>query len=119
MGGINKLIGLMMLVPLILTAQSINERHKLLSRTIGTRPEEDISHSTIAVMLPIVLVFFIVGSSLEVAAYLLFNYKVHPWKDLLSADEQNNTYTQTDTTETSTHINQVLVKEDTPAGNET
>ena len=56
--------------------ESINERHKLLSRTIGTRPEEDISYSTVAVMLPIVLVFFIVGSSMEVAAYLLFNYKV-------------------------------------------
>ena len=56
--------------------ESINERHKLLSRTIGTRPEEDISHSTIAVMLPIVLVFFIVGSSMEVTAYLFFNYKV-------------------------------------------
>ena len=56
--------------------ENVNERHKLLSRTIGTRPEEDVSHSTIAVMLPIVLVFFIVGSSLEVAAYLLFNYKV-------------------------------------------
>ena len=56
--------------------ERINERHKLLRRTIGTRPEEDVSYSTVAVMLPIVLVFFIVGSSLEVAAYLFFNYKV-------------------------------------------
>ena len=55
---------------------NINERHTLLSTTIGTRPEEDISYSRAQVILPSVVVFFVVASSIEVAAYLLFNHKV-------------------------------------------
>ena len=55
---------------------NISERHWLLSRSIGTRPEENVSYWNAQVILLTVLVFFIVGSALEVTAYLLFNNKV-------------------------------------------
>ena len=92
--GINKIIGFSMLVPLVFTGmylfyflkckkcnifctvKNIIERHEILTRSIGTRPEEDISYKTCQVLPPLVFVFFFFGSVLEVFFYLLFNYKV-------------------------------------------
>ena len=93
---VNKVIGLIMLLPLICTGiysslqilvcilikylvYKIDERHQLLSKSIGTRPEEDVSYSRAQVILPAVIVFFVVGSFVEAAAYWLFNYKVQCW----------------------------------------
>ena len=59
-----------------LPVYNINERHTFLSTTIGTRPEDDISYSRAQVILSSVMVFFMVGSLIEVATYWLFNYKV-------------------------------------------
>merc|ERR1719450_1246508 len=97
-----------MLLPLIYAVNKITERHMLLSKTIGTRPEENVSYMNVQIMLATVVALFIVGSSVEVAAYLVFNYKVHPWRDLLRCDEQHST----DKTEISTQEMIVIVEDE-------
>ena len=44
--------------------------------TIRTRPEEDVSYTRAQLILPIVVVYFLIGSIVEAAMYWLFNYKV-------------------------------------------
>lgn len=56
--------------------KKINQRHEILSNTIGTRPEEDHSYERAQVLTPAVIGFFVLGSVLEVASYWVFNYKV-------------------------------------------
>jgi len=112
---VNKLVGFIMLVPLIWTVHNIKERHDILTWTIGTRPEEDISYLRAQVMLPAVMVFFVVGSLVEAATYWLFNYKVHPWKDMLHTVEKCSKDTQTDKdmAETSTQTDALSTQKDT------
>ena len=86
----------------------INERHDLLSRTIGTRPEEDYSYEQAQVLIPVVIFCFVLGSVLEIVSYIVFNYKVlilniklkililkqcqvHPWKEMMVEEENINT----------------------------
>ena len=54
----------------------INERHEILGRTIGTRPEEDHSYEQAQVLIPVVIFCFVLGSVLEIVSYIVFNYKV-------------------------------------------
>jgi len=70
--------------------KNIIERHEILTKSIGTRPEEDISYKTCQVLPPLVFVFFFFGSVLEVFFYLLFNYKVHPWKEMMMKDKPSS-----------------------------
>ena len=56
--------------------KNVIERHEILTRSIGTRPEEDNSYEICLILLPSVLGFFLIGSFLEAVFYLLFNYKV-------------------------------------------
>ena len=55
---------------------NITERHDILSKTIGTTLEENRSYGNAQVLLGTSLAFFIIGSSLEAIAYLLFTFKV-------------------------------------------
>ena len=54
----------------------INQRHGILSRTIGTRPEENHSYEQAQVLIPVVIFCFALGSLLEIVSYMVFNYKV-------------------------------------------
>ena len=55
---------------------NINQRHELLSTTIGTTEEEDLSFQRTKVLLPLVLILFPLLSGLEMATYWAFNFKV-------------------------------------------
>ena len=55
---------------------NINQRHEVLSTTIGTTEEEDHSFQRTKVLLPLVLILFPLLSGLEMATYWAFNFKV-------------------------------------------
>ena len=58
------------------TVTKITRRHDILSKTIGTTPDENRSYENAQVLLGTSLAFFIIGSILEAIAYLLFTFKV-------------------------------------------
>ena len=66
-------MGILNFIPIV---SNINARQDLLSRTIGTRSEEDHSHYNALVILSTVVTVFVTGAILELIVYLLFTYKV-------------------------------------------
>ena len=58
------------------TVTKITERHGILSKTIGTTPDENRCYENAQVLLGTSLAFFIIGSILEAISYLLFTFKV-------------------------------------------
>ena len=55
---------------------SINQRHTILSQSIGTRPEENHSYEQAQLLLPATISFFLLGTVLEIVFYVVFNFKV-------------------------------------------
>ena len=88
----NLIFHLLMLLPLIYTGENelriflssqtlsegvnISRRHHLLTRTIGTRQEEDHSYQRLLLLLSLFVVSVLVFSLLEMAFYFLYSVKV-------------------------------------------
>merc|ERR1712183_550167 len=84
---VNFFFNFVMLVPLIYTANKIFERHDLLGETIGQRSEEKDSYENVQLLLMLVLPFFLITSILEPVVFLVYQYKFHPWKDIITDSE--------------------------------
>merc|ERR1719320_1268503 len=69
---------------------NINKRHTILSQTIGTRPEENHSYEQAQLLHPATICFFLLGTVLEIVFYLVFNFKLHPWKEMMMEDDDSN-----------------------------
>merc|ERR1712183_618749 len=84
---VNFFFNFLMLVPLIYTGNKIFERHDLLGETIGQRSEERVSYENVQLLLMLVLPFFLITSILEPVVFLVYQYKFHPWKDIITNSE--------------------------------
>merc|ERR1712046_113551 len=80
---------MIMLIPLWFTDYKINLRHTLLTRCIGAKKEEEDSLSNCNTLMITVTVCMIVFSILEVAMYLLYNRKYHPWVKIITGEVVN------------------------------
>jgi len=87
---VNKIIGLIMFAPLIYMVININQRHTILSQSIGTRPEENHSYEQAQFLIQATISFFLLGTVLEIVSYLVFNFKLHPWKDMMMEEDDSN-----------------------------
>merc|ERR1719470_161460 len=80
---VNFIFNLLLLVPLFYTVTNIWERHALLGRTIGTKEEENISNENATFWLTVVTSLYFLLSIMELCLYLFYNFKAHPWKDII------------------------------------
>jgi len=79
---------LLLLVPLLVTASKVRERHSVLVVNIGTFAEEDKAHdllNSLSMSLPIVVMVIWVLDALLAAVYLKW---LHPWKILLQEEPE-------------------------------
>ena len=83
---VNLVFHLLMAVPLIYTGSNIIQRHNLLSRTIGTREEENESYFHLLILLPVLIVSVITFSILEMVFYFLYSFKVKSGVNNLSSN---------------------------------
>ena len=78
---------------LFLTAIKISERHNILYETIGYLPEEQTSYEQVWIIANSSLVFVIFGTILEAILVVIYNEKVHPFKniiiDFITAEKQD------------------------------
>ena len=77
---------------LFFTAIKISERHDILYETIGYLPEEQTSYEQVWIIANSSLVFVIIGTILEAILFVIYNEKVHPFKniiiDFITAEKQ-------------------------------
>ena len=77
---------------LFFTAIKISERHDILYETIGYLPEEQTSYEQVWIIANSSLVFVIFGTILEAILVIIYNEKVHPFKniiiDFITAEKQ-------------------------------
>jgi len=71
--GVNMIISLLMICPLLYSGKKISIRHNLLSRTIGTKSEEDQSYQTVHTLQLVVTLCLVFFSLLEMVFYLTYN----------------------------------------------
>merc|ERR1719318_2466897 len=80
---VNFIFNLLLLTPLFYTVSNIWERHEILRKTIGTKEVENISHANATFWLTAVTSLYFLFSIMELVVYLFYNYKAHPWKDII------------------------------------
>ena len=82
----------LMVYKLFFTAIKISERHDILYETIGYLPEEQTSYEQVWIIANSSLVFVIFGTILEAILVIIYNEKVHPFKniiiDFITAEKQ-------------------------------
>merc|ERR1719318_2213886 len=80
---VNFIFNLLLLIPMFHTVTNIWERHEILGRTIGTKEEENISNDNATFWLTAVTSLYFIFSIMELFLYMFYNYKAHPWKDII------------------------------------
>merc|ERR1719500_429587 len=79
---------LLLLVPLLVTASKVSERHSVLVRNIGTFAEEDEAYellNNLSMSLPLVVIVTWIFDALLAGVYLKW---LHPWKILLQEEPE-------------------------------
>jgi hypothetical protein len=61
--------------------------------SIGTFPEEDESYNLVTILMIVLPIGLLLLSFLEWGIFLLYNGKMHPWKDIFVV-EQEDDYSQ-------------------------
>ena len=62
------------------------ERHRLLEATIGTLPEEKVARNTCVLLASILPIGLLLCFLLQIALFLLYNFKLHPWAKIIQQD---------------------------------
>ena len=82
-----------MVYKLFFTAIKISERHWILYETIGYLPEEQTAYEHVWIIAGSSLAFVIFGTILEAFLFIIYNERVHPFKniiiDLITTEKQN------------------------------
>ena len=60
----------------------------MLKMTIGTFPEEDKAYNLVTILMWALPLSLVIASMLELGLFLLFNGRMHPWKDILNNDTE-------------------------------
>merc|ERR1719278_2483246 len=100
MSSLQTVSNLLLLVPLLVTAFKVRERHSVLLLNIGTFAEEDEAYellNNLSMSLPFVVMIVWIFDALLGAVYLKW---VHPWKILLQEEPENREHVVDDETET-------------------
>ena len=61
----------------------ISERHVILYETIGYLPEEQTSYENVWIIAGVSLAFVTCGTILEAFLYMIYNERVHPFKNII------------------------------------
>ena len=79
----NLLWSFSLLIPVFYTGSMIMSRHSLLARTVGTLEQEEaalITAVSLMILLPVCILITFLG---QLGLYLLYNYRLHPWKEIV------------------------------------
>merc|ERR1719500_566152 len=88
MASLQAVSNLLLLVPLLVTASKVSERHSVLVLNIGTFTEEDEAYellNNLSVTLPLVVIVTCIFDALLAGVYLKW---LHPWKILLQEEPE-------------------------------
>ena len=86
---INGIFNLLLLTPLIYLVSKMQERHDVLTNTIGYLPQEEEALKTGYYLLIGSLSMVIVGTILEVLFFWLYNGSCHPFANILKVSSNN------------------------------
>merc|ERR1712037_903874 len=88
MSSLQAVSNLLLLVPLLVTASKVSERHSVLVLNIGTFAEEDEAYellNNLSVSLPLVVIVTCILDAMLAGVYLKW---LHPWKILLQEEPE-------------------------------
>jgi len=84
---IRTIFNAVMLAPIVYTATNVWERHNLLSSTIGVMNIEQESYDNVNILFYIVVFLFPLLSILEICLYCIYQFKFHPWVEIIKNPE--------------------------------
>ena len=68
----------------------VRSRHHLLQMTIGTFPEENETYTLLTTLMFVLPIGLVTASLLEWGLFILYNYKLHPWREILKSDQSDD-----------------------------